>query len=759
MSLLGNRVIRTEDPKFLTGRSEYVADLDVPGAAHVVFVRSVAAHANLTSIDTSEAAAMPGVIGVFTMADIEASDKVSVKPMPARVKVAEEAFQPLLAKGRVRYVGEPVVAIVAETVPQGVDAAELVMIDYDWLPAVVTMEAALEAVHLVHDAVEGNIAMTLPSRGPLDFSECETVVEATLENQRMAVAPIEARVGAADWTGDRALAWSSCQGAGPVLNGIAASWGLDEADIRVIAPDVGGGFGAKGSPNGEEILLPGLSRMVGRPVRWAETRSENMVNMVHGRGQRQMVKVGGTAAGRITHYEMHVIQDCGAYAEIGVVLPTLTMMMASGTYDIENVAYSSQSVLTNTTPIGAFRGAGRPEATAAIERAVDIFAAEVNIDSAEVRRLNLLPRFDEPHTNATGTTYDNGDYPAALEKLLAESDYAGLRAEQQRRIDSGDRKVLGVGIASYVEITAIGGPDGISEFGSLELKPDGGLIARTGSTPHGQGHVTTWAMIISDRTGVPMDQITVQFGDTDDNPGRNVTGGSRSAQIAGSAMHDSAVKLIDQAKEQAATLLEASVADVVLDPDSGQFHVAGTPARGISWEQIGAAGNDSGAGLLAVSDFVQPRSSFPFGAHCSVVEVDLDIGQVKVLRHIAVDDCGTLLNPLLADGQVHGGIASGVAQALIEEIRFDDEGTPLTSNFADYGIISSAELPSFERIEMVTPSPLNPLGAKGIGEAGTIGATPAVHNAVVDAVRHLGVRHIDMPCTAEKVWRAIQATQ
>jgi len=525
----------------------------------------------------------------------------------------------------------------------------------------------------------------------------------------------------------------------------------------VRALDIGGGFGAKGSPDGEELALPGVSRAVGRPVRWTETRSENMVNMVQGRAQQQTVRIGGTADGTITHYALHVVQDAGAYCDIGAVLPMLTMMMAPGTYDIANLSYSSQSVFTNTTPIGAFRGAGRPEAAAAIERAVDLFAAEAGLAPEDVRRKNLIPAFDTTHTTGFGTNYDSGDYPGALEAVLDAAGYDDLRSEQAARIAAGDRKVLGIGLASYVEITAIAfGGGGVSEHGRVELQPDGSIIAWTGSTPQGQGHETSWAMIIADQLGVPLESITIKYGDTDLVPTRNVTGGSRSAQVAGSAMVSASEHLVTTAMEHAAAALEASVDDMIFDRQAGTFHVAGTPARSVSWAQVAQQAADQIGG---VSDFVQEASTFPFGAHCSVVEVDLDTGGVTVLRHVCVDDCGTLVNPLIADGQVHGGVASGIAQALIEEIVYDDEGTPLTSNFADYGIISPTELPSFERSPMVTPTPLNPLGAKGIGESGSIGSTPAVQNAVVDAVAHLGIRHIDMPLTSKRVWHAISQAE
>jgi len=750
MSILGNRVIRTEDPRFLTGTSTYIADLNHQGTVHAVFVRSLMAHANLGAIETSEAAAAPGVLGVFTADDLDLKDRTP------RFPIDESAHQPVIARDKVRFVGEPVAVVVAETVTQAVDAAELVFVDYEPLAPVVGFDAAVAAENLVHPALAGNIAGALPiAPAEIDFAECDVVAEQVVINNRIAGAPIEGRSALADWTGDRLLCWSSTQGAGVVLNNIIDIYGVDESEVHVRAVDIGGGFGAKGSPDGEELTLPALSKAVGRPVQWTETRSENMVNMVQGRAQQQTVKIGGTADGDITHYSLHVVQDSGAYFDIGAVLPMLTMMMAPGTYDIPHLQYSSQSVFTNTTPIGAFRGAGRPEAAAAIERAVDLFAAEAGLAPEDVRRKNLLPAFTETHTTTYGAEYDCGDYPAALEAVMDAAGYAELRAEQQRRRDAGDRKMLGIGLASYVEITAIDfGGEGVSEYGKVELQPDGSVVAWTGSTPHGQGHETAWAMIIADQLGVPFESVTVKFGDTDLVPTRNVTGGSRSAQVAGSAMVSASTHLVTAAMDHAAAALEASVDDMIFDQAAGTFHVAGTPARSVTWADV--AVNAPGP-VEGISDFVQQSSTFPFGAHCSVVEVDLDTGGVTVLRHVCVDDCGTILNPLLADGQVHGGVASGIAQALIEEVLFDAEGTPMTSNFADYGIISPTELPSFERTPMVTPTPLNPLGAKGIGESGTIGSTPAVQNAVVDAVSHLGIRHIDMPLTAQRVWRAIDA--
>ena len=597
--------------------------------------------------------------------------------------------------------------------------------------------------------------MKIPAFLTANFDECDVVVEQRIVNNRMSIGAIEPRCAAAYWTGDRLTVYASSQGVHQQQSQYLQIYGLDASKVRVITPDVGGGFGGKGFPLPEELLIAELARQAGRPVAWNETRTENLLAWVQGRGQVQTVKIGGKIDGTVTAYSLNLVQDAGAYPHVGSALIGAGMLMLTGTYNWTNVGFSGKSVVTNTAPTGAFRGAGRPEATAAIERAVDLFAAEISMDPADVRRKNFVPPFDTTYTTPTGTKYDSGRYQDALELVLKSAGYAELRAEQERRRKAGDRNLLGIGLSCYVEVTGMAGPDGAKEYGSVELRPDGSVYAVTGSSPHGQGHYTTWAMLISDELGVPMDSITIVHGDTDIVPTSSVTGGSRSVQVAGSAMIDASARMADQAKQTAANLLEASADDVVLDKVKGVFHVAGTPAKSVTWSDIGAAIGPANA-LVGVSQFVQAAASFPFGAHCAVVEIDRDTGKVTLLRHVAVDDCGTLVNPLLCDGQVHGGLASGAAQALMEEIRYDADGNPLTSNFADYAIVSAAELPSFERVEMVTRSPLNPLGAKGIGEAGTVGSTPAVHNAVVDAVAHLGIRHIDMPCTPSRVWAALQ---
>ena len=755
MSLLGNRVLRTEDPKFLTAGGDYVGDVKLTNAASAVYVRATVAHARILSIDTTDAAAMPGVLAVLTEADLG----LPMMPPPFGPGMWPVAFdRPLLARGTVRFVGEPIAIVVADNAYAAADAAEAVVVEYDTLPAVVTVEDALTDAVLLFPEAGTNTAAGIPTGMVADTSGCDVVIRQRIVNQRVAAAPIEPRTAAAYWDADRLVHYASSQGSHLVLGALAQIYGLTPDKIRVITPDVGGGFGAKGVPSPEEVLIGECARRIGRPVRWSETRTENMIAMVHGRGQVQQVTIGGTRDGKVLAFGLEVLQEAGAYPALGTILPGGTFLMHCGVYVFPSTGFDSKSLVSNTTPIGAYRGAGRPEAAAAIERAMDLFAADIGMDPVVVRHQNFIAPFMDGYTTRSGAKYDCGRFGAALDLAVARADYTALRAEQQARRVAGDRKALGIGVACYVEVTALGGgPAGITESGSVELQPDGSIIAKTGSTPYGQGHETTWAMLISDATGVPMHKIRVLHGDTDVIASSGLTGGSRSVQIAGSAISDAATRLSAKARALAADLLEAAAGDVVLDTANGNFHVQGTPAKSVAWADIATAANATGSLLSADNEFAQAGPSFPFGAHIAVVEVDLDTGHVTLLRHIAVDDCGTMINPLLVEGQVHGGLAQGAAQALLEEVRYDADGNPQTSNFADYAVISATELPNFERVEMETPSPLNPLGAKGIGESGTIGATPAVQNAVIDALSHLGVRHIDMPCTPEKVWRAIDA--
>jgi carbon-monoxide dehydrogenase large subunit len=659
-----------------------------------------------------------------------------------------------LAIDTVRYVGDLVAIVVSEDKTSGVDAAETVIVDYEPLEAVLDMDDSFSNRVLLHPDAETNVVLTFAARSNDDiFADCEVVVDLVIENQRVAPAPMEVRSCVSTWDGERLTQWACSQGAHGARDGLAEVFGLDKSQVRVITPDVGGGFGAKSGVYPEEILVGWATRKLGVPVRWTESRTENMLAMGHGRAQRQRTRMGGTRDGRITAYRLDLLQDAGAYARAGAVLPYMTRMMAGGVYDIANVQFESNSVVTNTTPTVAYRGAGRPEATAAIERTIDEFARVCGIDPAEVRRRNYIAPSDFPLTTPMGAKYDSGEYAAALELALKAAGYDQLLVEQKKRRDSKDPVQIGIGIASYVETT---NPMGSGDYGSVEIKADGGAIVRTGSSSHGQGHHTAWAMIVSQTTGIPMDKIEFRFGDTDDVDRGGGTGGSRSLQVGGSAAKLAAESVIEKAKQRAADLLEAAVEDIIIDTVRGAFHVKGSPTPARTWAELMI---EIDAPLEAEVDYVPEGATFPFGTHVCVVEVDVETGSVVVARHIACDDAGTIINPLLVDGQVHGGIAQGVAQALLEVIAYDPDGNPITSNLADYGFISAAELPSFERVPMETPTPRNPLGAKGIGEAGTIGATPAVHNAVVNAVSHLGVTHIDMPCTSFNVWTAIQAVR
>ncbi len=747
MSILGTRVVRIEDPRFLTGEGTYIANLPMPGALHLTFVRSSMAHARLTGIDASEALSMPGIRAVWTAADID------IAPAgPANGMMNKAMMCPYLAIDTVRYVGDLVAIVVSEDKTSGIDAAETVIVDYEPLPAVLDMDDSFSNRVLLHPDAQTNIVLTFAARSNDDiFAECEVVVDLVIENQRVAPAPMEVRSCVSSWDGTRLTQWACSQGAHGARDGLAEVFGLEKSQVRVITPDVGGGFGAKSGVYPEEILVGWATRKLGVPVRWTESRTENMLAMGHGRAQRQRTRMGGTRDGRITAYRLDLLQDAGAYARAGAVLPYMTRMMAGGVYDIANVQFESNSVVTNTTPTVAYRGAGRPEATAAIERTLDEFARVCGIDPAEVRRRNFIAPSAFPLTTSMGAKYDSGEYAAALELALKAAGYDQLLVEQQKRRDSNDPLQIGIGIASYVETT---NPMGSGDYGSVEIKADGGAIVRTGSSSHGQGHHTAWAMIVSQTTGIPMDKIEFRFGDTDDVDRGGGTGGSRSLQVCGSAAKLAAESVIEKALQRAADLLEAAVEDVVIDTVRGAFHVKGSPMPARTWAELMI---EIDAPLEAEVDYVPEGATFPFGTHVCVVEVDVETGAVVVARHIACDDAGTIINPLLVDGQVHGGIAQGVAQALLEVIAYDPDGNPITSNLADYGFISAAELPSFERVPMETPTPRNPLGAKGIGEAGTIGSTPAVHNAVVNAVSHLGVTHIDMPCTSYNVWTAIQA--
>ena len=756
-SVLGNRVLRKEDPKFLTSGGKYIEDLnDEPlfaGALHVTYVRSIVAHAKITKIDLSDCKTSPGVVAVFTAQDLGLEEE------PSNFNAAAKRAH--LAIGKVRWVGELVAAVVTQRPDQGEDAIEKAIVEYETLEPLIDLEQAMTSKTLIYEGCGTNIVMGTVEMGMPDntgdelFKDCEVVVKGRFMNQRVAPCPLEARGSAATWLDGRLIQWISTQHAQGVRDEVAKANKIDAEKIRIITPDVGGGFGAKISAYSEELLLGNISKHLGKPVRWRETRSESMISLGHGRAQLQYVTIGGTKAGRVTAYQLNAIQDSGGWVDLGTVLaPFMTRPMSQGVYDIEKMECRTTSVVTNTTPIVAYRGAGRPEATAAIERAMDLFATEIGKDPAEVRRMNLIPKFMQTYKTKIGHTYDVGDYGAALDKVMAVAKYSEARAEQAARRKRGDKVQLGIGVSVYVEVT--GGVDPMQEHAKINILPNGRAVVYTGTSPHGQGHVTSWAMIASSETGIDIEDIDVVWGDTDLVPSGGGTMGSRSLQQGGAAVQKVSIELVDQARKLAAQLLEANENDIVLDKTTGAFYVAGTPSISKSWSDV-AKTADVKTGLTHEGTFVASSATFPFGAHIAIVEVDTETGQVKHRRHIACDDAGKVVNPLILDGQIHGGIAQGTAQALLEEFRYDNDGNPLTTNFTEYTFISAVELPSIEVIHMETPTFVNPLGAKGIGESGTIGSTPAVQSAVIDAVMHLGVRHIDMPTTPERVWSAIKA--
>jgi carbon-monoxide dehydrogenase large subunit len=755
VSILGTRVVRTEDPGFLTAGAVYTDDIRLAGSCHVFFVRSPLAHARIRSVDVSAALQVPGVVAAFTGADL-ADLPLLAPPMPGMIN--DGMGQALLARDVVRFVGEPVAVVVTEDRYQGEDAAELVDADYDPLPPVIGLAEAADGEHgLLFPEAGTNVAASFGDAAGLRadlFDDCDVVVTRTIVNQRVAPAPMEPRAAAAAWGEDgRLTAWIPNQGAQGTREALAEMLGMDPAGLRVITPDVGGAFGAKFGADPEHAVVCWVARRLGRPARWAETRGENLVGMTHGRAQRQKITIGGSRDGTVRAYRLEIVQDAGAYPRFGAFLPALTIMMAPGPYAFGRAEAVARSVVTSTTPVGAYRGAGRPEATAAVERAIDLFAAEIGMDPADVRRKNLLPKFSEPHTTAFGAVYDSGDYAAALDKALAAAGYAGLRAEQAKRRADGDVAQLGVGMSCYVEITGPAmGEGGPAENATVEVHPDGSATILTGTSPHGQGHVTVWAMLASEELGIDVDKITVKWGDTDLIPEGGGTGGSRSLQQGGAAVQQASQELIEVARQRAAGVLEASPSDLIFDAASSAFTVAGDPAAAVPLAKLAEAGR-----LFVRTVFRAPGPTFPFGAHVAVAEVDTETGKAVLRRMVTVDDAGAVINPLLAEGQRHGGIAQGAAQALLEEVVYDADGNPLTATFADYAVLSPTEVPSFELADMATPTTYNPLGAKGIGEAGTIGATPAVQNAIIDALGHLGVRHIDMPATPQRVWQALRS--
>jgi carbon-monoxide dehydrogenase large subunit len=740
---LGGIVKRREDPRLVTGTGRFTDDVRLDACLHAVFVRSTMAHARITGVDIQAAAHMPGVAGVFLARDLQLK--------PQEFPSLDLMARPPLAAEVVRFVGDAIAVAVAESPGQATDAAAAVVVDYSPLPVVIDPALAVGAGAAVLHAAKGdNVASTILLGADDDpLAGAEVVVRGRFVNQRLAAVPIEAGAVLVEPDGDGGLRmWTSTQIPFRVRAEVADMLGLPDAKVRVVAPDVGGGFGAKLATYPEQSVLAAIALRLGRPVRWFEYRSENMVAMTHGRGQVQEVALGATRAGKVVGLDVKVIGDAGAYPGQGSVLPVYTGQMSPGAYDIASVRFRASTAATNTSVVSSYRGAGRPEAVALIERAMDLLAYELDLDPAELRRRNLLSG-PFPHTTPTGVTYDSGDYRRALDMALDAAGYEELRREQKSRRERGERLQLGIGISSYVEVTGVVMP---MESGAARVEADGSVVVQCGTTSSGQGHETAYAQIASFLLDVPLDAVRVVMSDTGLVSSGDGTYGSRSLQLGGSAVRGACLLLVDIARVEAARRLEASVEDIER-LEGGRFGVRGVPGIALSWAELAS----SGAVLAAEDEFFQDDQTFPFGCHVAVVEVDVETGEVRLVRHIAVDDCGTMLNPMLVEGQIHGGVAQGAGQALYEEFVYDAEGNPLTTSLVDYAIPTIGEIPFIESLHMETPSPHNPLGAKGVGESGTIGSTPAVQNAVIDAVSHLGVRHIDMPCHPMRVWEAIGA--
>jgi carbon-monoxide dehydrogenase large subunit len=764
--LMGAEVKRKEDPRLVTGRATYVTDVVLPNLHHVVFVRSPHAHARIRSIDVSAAARRPGVRAVLTGEDLRG--QAAPLPLGGGGEGSEGASAAgrthlALAVGRVRHVGEPVAAVVATSEAAARDAADDVRVDWEPLPAVTdAIAATADGAPLLHEGAARNIEHeNRITSGDADaaFRTARRIVRQRMVSQRLCGVPLEGRacVAAPDPATGGLTIWATHQAPHVLRNDLAAALSLPQPLVRVIAPEVGGGFGVKFGLYPEDVTLAVIARRLGLPVRWVEARGEHMLATTHGRDQVTDLEAAIDDDGTITALRVHVVANIGAYP-IFTFIPDLTLFMAVGVYRIPAVDLRSTSVFTNTTSVAAYRGAGRPEAAYYIERLVDLVAAEVGRQPEDVRRRNFIPPEAFPYQAPTGQRYDSGEYARALARALEVARVDDVRKEQKARRERGDRHLVGVGLACYVEMCGFGP----FESAVVRVEPGGGVTAYTGTSAHGQGHETTFAQIIADHLGADFAGIVVRHGDTLNTPMGQGTGGSRSLAVGGTAILNATLKVQDKARRIAATMLEAAAADIVLD--GGRYQVRGAPTSAVTLAQVaerayGAAlAEGVEAGLEATDFFRPPQLVYPFGAHVAVVEVDRETGHVRVRDFVSVDDCGVRISPMIVAGQVHGGLAQGIGQALWEALVFGEDGQLLTGSLMDYAVPHAADLPAFTTTETVTPTPFNPLGAKGIGEAATIGSTPAVVNAVVDALRPLGVRHVDMPLTPARVWHAMQET-
>ena len=765
MSIVGAKVIRKEDPNLLTGRGQFVDDIQLTGTTHMAFVRSTEAHALIKGIDVSAALECEGVIGAWTAADLE------LPPLPG----VPGLERPALAIDKVRFVGEAVAVVVAENKYAAADGTELVIVDYEPLGAVTSIEeATAENAALLYEELGTNTVAEVPTEDDHQaiFDAAPHTETIKLINNRCTAAPIETNACLADYGPAGLTVWASFQAPHHLRNRISAWLGIPQDQCRVITPDVGGGFGQKINFTPEFFIAPVLSKILNRPVKYSQTRSEAMTSMYHGRAQEQEVSVAFDNDGKIQALKVFASQDMGGYADgTGMGMPVLTTAMSAGCYVIPNVSIAWRNVLTNTTPIAAYRGAGRPEATYLIERTMDHIAYKLDMDPTEVRRRNYIPKDSFPYsTHSELAVYDSGNFEGALDELLNIMDYQSLREEQAANREDPEKPLLGIGFSSWLEIAGFGPPGSLEGFGHLgswesvqiRIQPDGSAIIYTGASPHGQGTVTTFAQIASEYLGIDYEKISVRHGDTATIPQGIGTMGSRQVAVGGEGVKNASLKIVDNAKSIAAHKLEANPEDI--EVADGNLFVKGTPSKNLTWAEVATFSfqrlelpEDMDPGSLDTTILQEvPNFSFPSGAYACVIEIDRQTGDARIRDMYLVDDCGTVINPLLAEGQVHGGVAQGIAQALYEEFSYDENGQPTTATFIDYLMPGAPDLPSYKSGRINTPNPNNSLGAKGIGESGSVGTPPAVMNAVVDAVRHLGVTHIDMPATPQKLWEILQ---
>jgi carbon-monoxide dehydrogenase large subunit len=787
---VGGGILRKEDPELLTGQGRFVDDIALPGMLWLSFVRSPVAHANLARVDVAAAKELPGVVAVFTgqdLADEWAAAMPCAWPIANRTLPEEPTADARIpdhwpvAKDRVRFMGEIVAVVVADSRERAADAVEAVEVDYDELPVVTDMQEALkEGAPVIHEAFGSNEAYTWGmSNGDVDrvFAEAPVVVKERYYHPRLIPNAIEPRgvvVQPVPAQGEYTV-WSATQIPHILKVLIGLTMNIHEAKIRVIAPDVGGGFGSKLNVYAEELAAVAAARRLGQPVKWIEERTEGYLATIHGRDVIQDMEVAATEEGKTLGFRVKLYADFGAYLQLVTPgIPILGAWLYHGVYDAQAYGFEATGVFTNKTPTDAYRGAGRPEATYAVERVMDALARRVGKDPAEIREMNFIPPFDEAREVVSGLSFDSGNYQAALDKAKELVGYDELRREQQASGGRRDGRLLGVGISTYIEMCGLAPSQTLAalkygaggwDAATIRCHPTGKVTVITGTSPHGQGHVTTWSQIAADALGISPDDIEVLHGDTAISAIGMDTYGSRSLAVGGTALYKAAEKIRAKARTIAAHELE--VAEEDLEWKDGKFQVSGAPDKAKTIPEIAFSAwtahslpADVEPGLFASAVWDPPNFTFPSGAHICVVEVDPDTGQVYIVKYVAVDDCGTIINPLIVDGQIHGGVAQGIAEALYEEALYDENGTLLTGNMSTYRVPSAAELPGFTLDRTVTPSTTNPMGVKGIGEAGTIGSPPAVVNAVADALRPLGIENdqVEKPVSAERVWRTIQAS-